>query len=59
MNPDELIAKLAELRETPAPEYVYDECGIAHKAIMAQRAYWLSQERAGNPIDDELPDWCK
>ena len=51
---DELLAILAKLKGEPTPEYVYDECGIAAKAIglreWKRRCEWYEE------LNDELPE---
>ena len=51
---DEVLACMAELKEEPAPEYVYDENGLGHHARQKMldqrdRDWWME-------FNDELPE---
>jgi hypothetical protein len=54
---DELLAVLAKLKGEPAPEYVYDETGIANHALQVReqrrRREWYEE------LNDELPSFAK
>jgi hypothetical protein len=53
----EVIAVCKQMKGEPAPERIYDETGIAHRAILARaRRRWHEWNGSEpHPIDDEIP----
>lgn len=49
----ELMARLAELKEEPAPEYIYEENGIAQRAL--QMREWKRRREWYQELNDENP----
>lgn len=55
---DEVITWFAKIKGEPAPEYIYDITGIAHKAIEARAQRRYQEWNEGDtplPYNDENP----
>jgi len=53
MNSDELMAIKAAMKGEPAPPHIYDECGIAAKAIEIRE--WQRRREWYENYNDENP----